>query len=69
MHLRGMSIADPECVKWVLHTNFKNYLKGPQMVHLLGPLFGEGIFVVNGDSWKHQRCKRDCPSSAGNENG
>jgi len=55
MHLRGMSIADPECVKWVLHTNFKNYLKGPQMVHLLGPLFGEGIFVVNGDSWKHQR--------------
>jgi cytochrome P450 len=55
VHLRGMSIADPECVKWVLQTNFRNYEKGPHMAHLLGPLLGQGIFVANGDAWKHQR--------------
>jgi cytochrome P450 len=55
LHLKGMSIADPECLKHVLQTNFKNYIKGDYFVSIVGPFFGKGIFAVNGKEWLSQR--------------
>ncbi|CAI9774094.1 unnamed protein product [Fraxinus pennsylvanica] len=38
--------VDPVNVEYILKTNFPNYGKD---------LFGDGIFVVDGDKWRHQR--------------
>lgn len=42
-------------IKHVLKTNFQNYIKGNTMQSVFKPLFGEGIFAVNDEKWKHQR--------------
>eukprot|EP01087_Luapelamoeba_hula_P020945 TRINITY_DN722_c0_g1_i1.p1 TRINITY_DN722_c0_g1~~TRINITY_DN722_c0_g1_i1.p1 ORF type:complete len:545 (-),score=100.57 TRINITY_DN722_c0_g1_i1:97-1731(-) len=54
-HIYGVSSCDPEHVKHVYHTNFQNYVKGQTMQYLFRPFFGNGIFAVNGNEWKHQR--------------
>jgi cytochrome P450 len=46
--------VDPENVKSVLATNFKDYSLGIRYNQLL-PLLGNGIFTLSGEGWKHSR--------------
>ncbi len=48
-------VHDLESINHILSTNFKNYVKGPQIRQILGTLLGEGIFNTNGTRWKIQR--------------
>ncbi|MFS8001407.1 putative abieta-7,13-dien-18-ol hydroxylase [Helianthus anomalus] len=52
-------ITDPVCVEHILKSNFQNYTKVCQMLGhhklIMGDLFGNGIFAVDGDVWRHQR--------------
>ncbi|KAL2480916.1 Cytochrome [Abeliophyllum distichum] len=47
--------ADPVNVEYILKTNFNNYGKGEYNQGIMKDLFGDGIFVVDGDKWRHQR--------------
>ncbi|XP_030513629.2 cytochrome P450 704B1 [Rhodamnia argentea] len=48
-------IADPENVEHVLKTNFANYPKGKVYHSYMEVLLGDGIFNVDGESWRKQR--------------
>ncbi|KAL6067322.1 Cytochrome P450 family-dependent fatty acid hydroxylase [Balamuthia mandrillaris] len=52
--LRIIWLFNPDHVHYFLETNFKNYERRTPNVHFK-KLFGEGIFVANGKSWKRQR--------------
>jgi cytochrome P450 len=45
---------DPENVKALLATNFKDFGLG-QRLDAFGPLLGEGIFTTDGAQWEHSR--------------
>ncbi|KAJ0509804.1 putative cytochrome P450 [Helianthus annuus] len=47
--------ANPAVVHHILQTNFSTYPKGEMIRTTLSDLLGEGIFNVDGDSWKFQR--------------
>lgn len=47
--------ADPQNVEYMLKTRFENYPKGKPFSTILGDLLGQGIFNVDGDSWRFQR--------------
>ncbi|TXG70790.1 hypothetical protein EZV62_005725 [Acer yangbiense] len=47
--------TDPVNVEYILKTNFSNYGKGNYNGNLMRDLFGDGIFAVDGDKWRHQR--------------
>lgn len=49
---------DPENIKTVLSTNFKDFAVG-QRIDTLGPLLGSGIFTTDGAAWEHSRVS--CP--------
>ncbi|KAF9204328.1 hypothetical protein BGZ49_005428, partial [Haplosporangium sp. Z 27] len=55
--IRGRMIAinDPELIEYVLHTNFNNYIKGDAFIDQLKDIFGNGIFVTDGDEWRVHR--------------
>ncbi|XP_042403356.1 cytochrome P450 704C1-like isoform X3 [Zingiber officinale] len=52
---RQLYTADPAVVEHILKTNFNNYGKGLYNYINLRDLFGDGIFAVDGDKWRHQR--------------
>ncbi|CAL9189460.1 unnamed protein product [Musa hybrid cultivar] len=47
--------ADPANVEHVLKTNFSKYSKGQDNYTVMRDLFGDGIFAVDGEKWRHQR--------------
>ncbi|KAF8028236.1 hypothetical protein BT93_E0981 [Corymbia citriodora subsp. variegata] len=47
--------ADPSNVEHILKTDFDKYTKGKYNMDVMKDLFGEGIFVVDGEKWKKQR--------------
>ncbi|CAI9260972.1 unnamed protein product [Lactuca saligna] len=47
--------ADPANIEYILKTNFANYTKGEYNIGIMGDLFGNGIFAVDGVKWRHQR--------------
>lgn len=47
--------ADPMNVEYILKNNFPNYGKGEYNCRIMRDLFGDGIFAVDGDKWRHQR--------------
>ncbi|XP_061999570.1 cytochrome P450 704C1-like [Rosa rugosa] len=47
--------VDPANVQYILKTNVANYGKGLYLHSILSDLMGDGIFVVDGDKWLHQR--------------
>ncbi|CAN3499128.1 cytochrome P450 52A12 [Diutina catenulata] len=49
-----ISTQDPENIKAVLATQFKDFCLGDRCVQL-APLLGEGIFTLDGVGWKHSR--------------
>jgi len=46
---------DVRNIEHVLKTNFDKYSRGKYSQDIMIDLFGEGIFVVDGDKWKQQR--------------
>nr|XP_012573461.1 cytochrome P450 704C1-like isoform X1 [Cicer arietinum] len=46
---------DVRNIEHILKTNFDKYSKGKYNKDVMTDLFGEGIFVVDGDKWKQQR--------------
>jgi cytochrome P450 len=46
---------DVRNIEHILKTNFDKYSKGMHNQDIMIDLFGEGIFVVDGDKWKLQR--------------
>ncbi|KAL5727884.1 hypothetical protein ACHQM5_001028 [Ranunculus cassubicifolius] len=48
-------IIDPANVEYILKTNFSNYTKGRYNYSIMKDLFGDGIFAVDGEKWRHQR--------------
>ncbi|KAF9426871.1 cytochrome P450-dit2 [Entomortierella beljakovae] len=55
--LRGRFIAinNPELIEHILKTNFSNYIKGEIFSGQLRDMLGNGIFVTDGEEWKHHR--------------
>lgn len=47
--------TDPRNIEHILKTNFEKYTKGKYNQEILTDLFGQGIFAVDGDKWRHQR--------------
>lgn len=47
--------TDVKNIEHVLKTKFEKYSKGKQHVDILTDLFGKGIFLVDGEKWRHQR--------------
>ncbi|XP_020255567.1 cytochrome P450 704C1-like [Asparagus officinalis] len=47
--------SDPANIEYILRTNFNNYGKGSFNYENSSDLFGDGIFAVDGDKWRHQR--------------
>lgn len=46
---------EPENVKTMLSTNFNDWGIGPLRAKTLEPVFGNGIFTKDGESWSHSR--------------
>ncbi|CAL8170485.1 unnamed protein product [Prunus armeniaca] len=53
--LRNTITANPENVEYMLKTRFENYPKGKPFSAILGDFLGQGIFNVDGHSWRFQR--------------
>nr|UHB15504.1 cytochrome P450 [Paris polyphylla] len=47
--------VDPTNIEHILQTNFNNYGKGQYNYVNTAELFGDGIFAVDGEKWRHQR--------------
>ncbi|KAI4977227.1 hypothetical protein ZWY2020_052017 [Hordeum vulgare] len=47
--------ADPAVIEHVLKTNFSKYSRGAFNTEIVKDLFGNGIFVTDGEKWRHQR--------------
>ncbi|KAH7692451.1 Abieta-7,13-dien-18-ol hydroxylase protein [Dioscorea alata] len=47
--------TDPTIVEHVLKTRFSSYSKGQYNYEIVSDLFGDGIFAVDGEKWRHQR--------------
>ncbi|CAK9319004.1 unnamed protein product [Citrullus colocynthis] len=47
--------VDPRNIEQILKTKFDKYSKGRKDEEVCGDLFGEGIFLVDGEKWKQQR--------------
>ncbi|KAL3680436.1 hypothetical protein R1sor_023392 [Riccia sorocarpa] len=47
--------VDPVNIKHMLKTNFSNYPKGKLFHERMESLLGDGIFNIDGDSWRSQR--------------
>jgi unspecific monooxygenase len=45
----------PAAVRHVLVTNAANYRRNAASRQVLGPVLGEGLFLAEGDAWRHQR--------------
>ena len=51
----GYLLYHPDHVKYVLHDHHRNYDKQSPLMDSVRPLFGNGLFTNNGESWLHQR--------------
>ncbi len=51
----GYLLYHPDHVKYVLHDHHRNYNKQSLLMNSVRPLFGNGLFTNNGESWLHQR--------------
>ncbi|XP_019451284.1 PREDICTED: cytochrome P450 94C1-like [Lupinus angustifolius] len=53
--LQNTITSNPDNVEHIVKTRFDNYPKGKAFSTILGDLLGQGIFNVDGESWKFQR--------------
>ena len=47
--------TEPRNIEHVLKTSFNKYPKGDNTPEITADLFGEGIFLADGEAWRHQR--------------
>ena len=47
--------TDTRNIEHILKTNFDKYSKGKHNQDIVTDLFGQGIFAVDGEKWRHQR--------------
>ena len=52
--IKSFDTIDPENLEAILSTNFKDWSFGPRR-KITFPMFGDGIFTQEGESWKHSR--------------
>ncbi len=45
----------PEAIRHVLVVNHENYRRNPATTRIVQPIFGAGLFLAEGEPWKHQR--------------
>jgi cytochrome P450 len=45
----------PEAIRHVLLTNAANYQRNAASRQVLGPILGDGLFLAEGEAWRHQR--------------
>jgi unspecific monooxygenase len=45
----------PEGIRHVLVNNHENYRRNPATRRIVGPIFGSGLFLAEGEPWRHQR--------------
>ncbi|KAI9648975.1 hypothetical protein NHQ30_001541 [Ciborinia camelliae] len=50
-----INTVDVENIKTVLATGFKDFELAPRRKNAMMPIFGNGIFVVDGTEWEHSR--------------
>jgi cytochrome P450 len=48
-------LSHPDAVEHVLHKNARNYRKPDVFIKHMRPLFGNGVFLSEGDFWRRQR--------------
>ena len=48
---RFVATIEPENLKCVLASDFRNYSLSKERKQLLGPLLGDGIFTTDGEEW------------------
>ncbi|KAL7617977.1 hypothetical protein Lser_V15G01926 [Lactuca serriola] len=53
--LHNTITSNHQSVEYMLKTQFENYPKGKSFSAILGDFLGNGIFNVDGDSWRFQR--------------
>ncbi|PLW27641.1 hypothetical protein PCANC_19540 [Puccinia coronata f. sp. avenae] len=52
---RVIDVSKPEWLEYIQKINFDNYVKGPLFGNVMSDVFGDGIFVSDGPSWKRAR--------------
>lgn len=50
-----LMLNDPEAIRHVLVTNSDNYARNAATHRVLQPLLGGGLFLAEGESWRHRR--------------
>ncbi|HTO85807.1 MAG TPA: cytochrome P450 [Methylomirabilota bacterium] len=52
---RRMLLNHPDAIHHVLVENAANYRRSPATIRILRPIVGDGLFLSEGEEWKHQR--------------
>jgi unspecific monooxygenase len=52
---RRLLLNDPDAIHRVLVDNATNYRRSPASIRILRPIVGKGLFLSEGEAWKHQR--------------
>ena len=52
---RRMLLNHPDAIHRVLVENAANYRRSPATIRILRPIVGDGLFLSEGEEWKHQR--------------
>ena len=50
-----MLLNDPDAIRHVLLGNHENYQRSAPTRRVLQPVLGQGLFLAEGDAWRHQR--------------
>jgi cytochrome P450 len=53
--VEAVLLNDPAAIQQVMITQASNYVRPVLMPRILRPLLGRGIFLAEGDEWRHQR--------------
>jgi cytochrome P450 len=48
-------VSHPDAIRRVLVDNHANYGRTPATIRILRPILGDGLFLAEGNAWKHQR--------------
>ncbi len=48
-------VSDPDAIQRVLVSNVVNYVRDNATRRIMYPVFGEGVFLAEGESWRRQR--------------
>ena len=50
-----LMVNAPEGIRHILVTNAENYRRNPATRRVLQPVLGAGLFLAEGEAWRHQR--------------